>query len=559
MATSSAPRKARAALPWVGWAALMLVVGLALPLAPALRAGGVPGGGPDVVSTLWGMWWFQESVTTLPFGGETELVNYPFGAHGVVLSPLTAGAWSLLEPLLGAAAAASAVVALQVVALALAVGGLAAACGAGRGGAVVAGGSLLVGRYLLFGAGEGSVVAIANLPLLLGLWALVRVGRGVGGAPAVLALAASMGLQAAENPYLAPFLPVVALGVAAGRLWRQRRVDAAVGGLLVATAAGAAGVLAVAEMYGRGANPDYPREVAGTLLYLGPLEFTVVDLPWARVAPWEVLWGGPVRWTVDADAGVSAGGGRTLGLTVLALAAVGLRFDGRARPWGLLALAAMVVALGSMVGPVGAPFLYLNSLMAAVARPLTQPVRFLAVVQVAVAVAAGLGLRAAVVRWGPRAAVVAAGAMLLETALLGGGRLRLPVTPLVDAPCLSALADGPVLVWPWDARDGEPSRAQILQLAHQQPAVHPGIASWRPLRASALERVRSMGISERAAGKGRPVERLRLLKTGYVWLVVDEAADPVAAARLAEAFVTPTATCDGYSVYALEPGAVPQR
>ena len=540
---SSAPHR----LLWP-WLVGMVGLGVVLPLWPALVSGGVPGGGPDVVATLWGMWWFQQEGAAMPLGGETLLVNHPFGAHGVVLSPLTAGTWAVLEPLVGVGRASSLVVAGVVLATAAAVGLLARTVGAGWTGATIAAGSMLVGRYLLFGAGEGSVVAISNVPLPLGLAALAWLLRGRGRWGSALALTLCTTAVAAENPYLAPLLPLVTGAAVTVRAWRARGPDAAGLRALGGAVLGGLGVLGVAAVFGEAASPDYPREVAGTLLTLGDWEFTVVDLPWARVRPLEVLWGGAVRWTVDADGGVAAGGGRTLGVGVLLLAVLGAVLQPRARVWIGLAAVSLVVSLGSLVGDVGTPFLYLNTLMASVARPLTQPVRFLAVAQVALAVAAGLGAEALHRHRGGHAAVVILGCLLLECLLLGAGTLRLPVTDLPEADCVRDLDPGAALVLPWDARDGEPSRSQLLQLLHGRPGVHPGIASWRQAEESATEALRSMGVHS----TGPRPERLalgRLDQHGYRWVVVDEEADPGARAVVRPQLGSPVAECDGFSVF----------
>jgi len=547
----SAPAEPVPAAPRRLWLVLMALVGVGLPLLPALSEGGVPGGGPDVVSTLWGMWWFQQAGFGMPLGGETLLVNHPFGAHGVVLSPSTAGAWAVLEPALGAGGASTLTVAGIVLALAASVWLLARALGLGATGAAVAAGSLLVGRYLLFGAGEGSVVAIANVPLPLGLAALAWILRGRGGWGTALGLATCTVGVAAENPYLAPVLPLLAGGVVLFRALRTRRLGAEDLRALAGVFIGGLGVLLVADVFGRSASPDYPREIAGTLLTLGPWEFTVVDLPWARVRPLEVLWGGAVRWTVDAAGGVSAGGGRTLGLGVVLLAAFGGLRDRAARPWLALAAACFVVALGSQVGDIGAPFLYLNTVMAASARPLTQPVRFLALTHIALAVAAGFGAQSLAHRHGSRAVLGVGTALLVECLVLGGGALRLPVTLLPDAPCVEGLDEGAVLVWPWDAQDGEPSRAQLLQIRHGQPAPHPGIASWRQLERSATERVRAMGVSQRGRSPGE-LQLGRLDQHGYRWVVVDEAAAPEGRAVMRPQLGRPVAECEGYAVFDIQ-------
>ena len=66
------------------------------------------GAGPDVISTLWGMWWFQQEKA--PLGGESFLFNYPYGGIGNILSPSSSLMWAVLEPILGIGRAAAAAV-----------------------------------------------------------------------------------------------------------------------------------------------------------------------------------------------------------------------------------------------------------------------------------------------------------------------------------------------------------------------------------------------------------------------------------------------------------------
>ena len=62
----------------------------AWPLRDALLYNSLPGAGPDVVSSVWGMWWFGQSWMGEAWGGWTPLVNAPSGAIGSVLSPSSA-------------------------------------------------------------------------------------------------------------------------------------------------------------------------------------------------------------------------------------------------------------------------------------------------------------------------------------------------------------------------------------------------------------------------------------------------------------------------------------
>ena len=502
------------------------------------------------MSTTWGAWWLAQVGPAALIGAETPLVNHPGGATGSLLSPLTTGAQAVLSPWLGIGRALSVVASLHALALAAAVGWLAHVAGARGPAAVVAAAAVLVGRYLPFGLGEGSIVAVAALPVPLGLVAMVRLTRG-SGAWAVAAVAACSGWAAIENPYLAPVLPGVAAVLAVAVAPARRR-------LVLALAGGSIAVLAVVALFKGGASPDYPREVDGTALMLGAWRFTVVDLPWSRVQPRELLWGGPVRWTLQSDTAVSAGGGRTFGLSVLALAALGgARRPRQALPWWGLAAAMLVLAAGSAQADIGLPFLYLNHVLEWVARPLTQPVRFVAVALVAIAVAAGHGAAALPRKRWALPAVLALFA--LESLSLGAGSLRLPTTALPHAPCLAELPreaarlqvpDGAVLAWPWDARDGAASRSQLLQMVHGRAAAHRGIASWALQGDSAQDALRGAGFrQDRPPGQRLEVLPLRML--GYQWVIAEVSADPVGVERLRIDLGSPVLQCGDVAVFSL--------
>ena len=47
---------------------MSLVVSCAVPLRDGLLYGEIVGAGPDVVFTLWGMWWFQQEMSILGWG-----------------------------------------------------------------------------------------------------------------------------------------------------------------------------------------------------------------------------------------------------------------------------------------------------------------------------------------------------------------------------------------------------------------------------------------------------------------------------------------------------------
>jgi len=495
------------------------------PFRLSLLDGSIPGGGPDILSTTWGMWWFQQS----GLAGWTDLVNFPYGSTGMILCPSSALIWALFEPLLGPGRATLAVDVVQISATSLALFWLSRRIGLGRVGAITAGLSILVGRYFVYELGEASVVAVACLPVILGLGALLRPGLW-----SAIAVGLCSTWAALENPYLAPLLPAVA------GLWFLR--DRSRTRALALTLA-LVGMFGVSQAFMGTANPIYPvpAQRLDQSFTLGPLQFLAIDLPVSRATLTELFWPGEVRWTTGIHTARLAQGGMTLGWTLLlsAGAAVGLARR-QAWPWLALGIGGVLLALGSTPG---GPFLLLNAVMDAIARPLTQPSRFLVLTIVGLGLAAGITADALRSRWGRQAWLLPA-AMLLESILVGGLSLQPPTTPVPQASCVTDL-DGPVLVWPNDAKEVAPVASQLLQLRHGQPASHPGIAAWRIQKPKVKTMLYAAGFD--AEHDAQPVQPQLLYDLGYRWVLVltEEQAAP-------RGLGSPVESCDGIDVYRLQ-------
>ncbi len=533
------------------------------PLRASLLHDTVPGAGPDVLSTLWGMWWFGQEWLGAAWGGWTDWANHPSGVWGAVLSPLSGIVYSLSEPLVGIGRAAALVGIVQAGGLAGATALLARRVGCSHGAALAAGLVPLGMRYTWYGLGEGSVVAIAALFVPLGLIALLdcwqRPSR-----PAVVAAAACMTLVALENPYLAPVLPSIALAQA---LWAAGRASdrRAAGHLATALATGSAGILGVSALYSRVASPDYPPRIVEETRKLGPWLLEVIDKPWARLDPVDMLRPVEVHWTLDVFAGEGAQGGDYLGYAGLALTAVALtQARSRAWPWALVGLGSIALALGSVAGGVPLPFLLLNDLMDAVARPLTQPTRFLSVAGVGLGVATALAADALTRDTRPRAAWLIAGVVALDGFILGGLGLSLPQTPLPEAPCVEDLRDeeGGVLVWPGDGSywEGDLSRVWLFQLLHEQKSANPGIASWALHGGRARDRLKQHGgfnyVSYEGTHMGEALGSPQpgwLYEQGFHWVVVDVERDPDQVAWAARHFGPAVAECGSAVVHRITP------
>ncbi|MFT5586458.1 MAG: hypothetical protein ACI9VR_004057 [Cognaticolwellia sp.] len=359
---------------------------------------------------------------------------------------------------------------------------------------------MLVGRYLVYDTGEGSLVAIAAIPLPIGLGLLTKRGwrpaLGLGGCIIWASL---------ENPYLALVLPA-----AAGLSWlRERRLPLAVSTLL-----GCLGTLGISRIFAASANPDYPTARAGEWYRMGPWRIEVVDMPWSRASPTELFWPTELSWTVDANSGVNASGGQYLGWSLLLLAGVGVFLSWkRAWPWLAAWALAVLLALGSFPG---GPFVVLNGLMNAFLRPLTQPTRFLVLASISLSILGAIGLEQAWRRVGTKAYLLLV-FIALDASILGGLSLRPPTLALPSADCLSNL-EGGVLIWPIDGRAHDPSIGRLLQMHHRQPAPHRGIASWRLKEQDVHRNLRELGFSDTFNARGlnwKPITEL-----GYQNLIV---------------------------------------
>lgn len=479
------------------------------------------GAGPDVVSTIWGMWWFQQSEASLLSSTQSTLANYPNGVVGVVLAPSAALSWAWTEPFLGAALALRLAATIQIWGLVAGVCAISFELSQDRWAGLLAGLALCTGRYLYFSIGEASLVAIAAIPLVWGLWGCLRFEKN----PRVLS---GIGVvlcalwTALENPYLAPILPMVLLVVGLLKAYAKERKQAFA--LLVTALLALGGLVWVAGLFKGAANPDYPREVAGQWVSLFGRQWEIVDLPWARLSWWTIAWPEPLNWTIGVDDARQASGGRYLGLTVVILGMWGL-VQGRHWRWLALGLISYALALGSVHFGLSGLFLFVNGIMDAIARPLTQPTRFVLVLQVVLAVGVGHAAQPLLKKKWQYGAALAA--FLLGDALAFGGQaLQLPTTKLPQIECH---IEGPVLIWPHDAQDGAQSDSQLYQLIHEQPAPHTAIASWAISGDRVLNALRAAGFR-----LGSPRLQLpRIKQLGYrSIIVVGEVPAWGAAARL---------------------------
>jgi len=357
-------------------------------------------------------------------------------------------------------------------------------------------------------------------------------------------------LVALENPYLAPVLPVAA-GLLALRTVGRRPV-------CLVGALGVAGVLVVAALFGQVASPEYPADLSDEVVSLLGVQWNVVHHPWAAVRLGELVWPSAVRWTTDEWAGTAAQGGHYVGISVVVLSICGAIWRWQStRVWVALGTVSAILALGSNFGGWPGPFLILNQVMDAVARPLTQPVRFLILASVGFGVVVGFAVDVMGERWGRRATLGALSLVAADAFVFGGLSLALPTMGFPRAGCVSMLAEeeGAVLVWPGDGsrHEGDLIRVWLLQLLHERPSPHPGIASWVLLEGKSRESLAEHGFQYSELGRHHTgeLDPSALADKGYRWLVIDHARDPYQLGWARTHFGPPVAECEDAVVHRL--------
>ena len=234
---------------------------------------------------------------------------------------------------------------------------------------------------------------------------------------------------------------------------------------------------------------------------------------WARLSPLELLDPRPVVWTTNAENATLASGGLFIGWTLLIGASMGALHK-KMWPWVVLMLTMAVLSMGSIWGGFAMPFLGLNAIMDAIARPLTQPTRYLAVAIVAGAVLAGVWFSSQNRKrqW----ALVTL--MLVESLFFGGLSLKLPTTGL-----LSSAASFPRvgccygLVMQKMESKGEASSFKWCMLAL---LLRQASASWKLADDRVLGKLRGAGFSQQSTG----LKTNKLIELGYRSVLLDRSA-----------------------------------
>ena len=473
------------------------------------------GAGPDVVSSVWAMWWFQQEWGAGAWGAHSTVFNFPWGGQGAILSPLSAVVWSLLDSILGPAWATTMTTWLTLVATMvglvylgqafrlnkIALGAMALMC--------------LVPRYIVFTLGETGVVGVAIVPLLVGLSLIVRLNR-TSSYTVWFVLLLMMGLQGVENPYLAPLLPV-ALVVQIIRMGKWKWLWFLLGG--VAT-------MAAVVLLFRGASGDYESVRPSSYTQIFGLYFPAIERPWARTEVINLFTPLSVLWPAGSMDSIHIQGREYLGVSGLLIGLWGLS-DKKLWVWIVLALGGLLLVTGSDWG--GRPSLFglLNSIADGLVRPFTQPSRYFVLYTVGMGVVVG-----SVVHRLGRYGMFAFALLLCDAVILGGLSLRMPTTPIPESECILATEfDGPVLVWPWDGSDDQwfdsSLRSRLFQLQHEQSGATIATGSW-DLEGTVFpgKRLRDIGW-RKAMDRQGTLNVSQLYNWGYRYVIVDETAGRV--------------------------------
>ena len=496
------------------WIFLPTVLSI-IPFAEPIRDGSLAGAGPDVVSSVWAMWWYQQSSWSSIVGGESTLFNYPWGGSGMILSPLCAQVWSMLDRIVGSAWATTLTDLLllnsmmwttvwlgRILSCTRLICGVMAMC-------------WLLPRYIIFTLGETGVVGVAALPMIFGLGAWWRY-KEIPSVKWASVLVLCTGLQALENPYLAPGLPLLVLmDVVVSKRWHDLKV----------LAMGVLTMIAVVVLF-RSGSGDYESIKPTGYTQLFGLYFPAVEREWARTEVWQMVFPQSVLWPSGSMDSIHIQGRGFVGYTSLLMVSVGLWYR-RTRWWSVLAIMGLLMTMGSDWNGVPSIFGLLNSLANVVVRPFTQPSRYFVVFVCALSVVTGLVLQQHR-RWQYPMMV----AMILESMIWGGLALRVPSTEMPQSDCAKVdELQGPVLVWPWDGTDDQwyesSINSRLFQMLHNQPAATISTGSWF-LEGNVFpgKRLRDLGWRKAVDMKGR-LNVPQLQSLGYQYVLIDKKAGRV--------------------------------
>ncbi len=443
----------------------------------------------DTMKHVWTLWWCRVHLLREGLGLETGLLNQPQGLELWPVEPLN-GLLAALLAWIPVIAAANVIAVLNLVLTGLCGGLLGWELSRSRGGALAAGLLLQSSSWSLFAihVGVGELQHLWLLPL--GCWSLLLLAR-TGQWRFVLATGLVLGLGTVACFYYGFYLGLALLVLGVAALFDPGRRLRRLGQLSLAALIAAVVVLPVTQAFATSYGDVFQSQYGfWEYVFVEGLNQTVVDPVSARLQPADLLLGRSEMWGQGYGDLEAYGGGKLLGIPMLALALVGLVRQPR-RGWSWLVVAALgvLLALGSYLSAGGEellyngarlrlPFLQLNRVLAFVAEPLNFPVRFLAVSTVALVGLSALALRGLRGRWA-WALLVLVPLNVVDVQLRGLLPWPLPgfTLPALDGIDALDAADGPaggegaLLDIAGALRHDPESRVVIMsaQLGHQQP------------------------------------------------------------------------------------------
>ena len=500
-----------------------------LPFGNAIREAGTSfaGTGPDVVSSVWAMWWFQHEWLSGAWGAKSILFNFPWGGQGAILSPCSAAVWAVLDWIVGPALATTLTTWGMLAATMLGMIYLGITLRLNRVALGAMAMMVLAPRYIVFTLGETGVVGVAMLPMIVGL-ALVLQLEKQSDWTRWLFLMGMMGLQGVENPYLAPVLPL-ALMVQTIRLRQWHWLKLLMGGCCT---------MGAVVLLFRGASGDYESIRPSGYTQLFGLYFPAIERPWARADLFDLLSPKTVLWPAGSMDSIHIQGREYLGVSTFIIGLCGV-LERRLWWWIVLAIGGLLLTTGSDWNGFPSVFGLLNSIADVVVRPFTQPSRYFVLYTVGMGICVGC-----VVNRCGRVGLVLLSVIGIDAMMWGGLSLRMPTTIVPDSECLSESFDAPVLVWPWDGADDQwfesSLKSRLFQLRHEQAGATIATGSW------ALEGTVFPGKRLRDIGWRKAMDRQGDLNTellyewGYRYAIVDKTAGRV---------LSKTARDDVFGVY----------
>ena len=123
---------------------------------------------------------------------------------------------------------------------------------------------------------------------------------------------------------------------------------------------------------------------------------------------------------------------------------------------------------------------------------------------------------------------------------------------------LAEESKGLVVLWPEDASryEGDLGRTWLHQMLHEQPSVHPGIASWQLHNGRSRDVLREelgfLYMAEIGEAMGQPVGRPNvdgMKRMGIDWVVVDLIRDERQSEWATGNFGLPERECPGYQIH----------